>query len=283
MIEVAIPDTSLINCTGVRDKTQKVGLIARALAIFRVEHVVVYSTGRLTSRHQRDPELIVRLLRYMNTPQYLRKRAFSRSPMLQFAGTLPPLRTRSHPLAVSIDDLRPRDVRWGIQVRPGKVDIGLDRPVDFDSPVDQRRPTLFRIVTTKPKVNIERISPQSVDVYLGYEVDRADDLITYLRQSEIRPRVALSRNGTPFKSIETTLQSLVQATGNLIALFGDPHHGVSEILLDGSSSLKDEIDLWVNSIPGQGTETVRLEEAILISLGLLNNSIGDAVAPRGYF
>ncbi|MCF2137193.1 MAG: hypothetical protein K9W43_08105 [Candidatus Thorarchaeota archaeon] len=282
MLEVAIPDTSLTNCTGLRDKTLKIGAMARAFAIFRVDRVLVYSTGRL-GNNPNDRHMILRLLKYMDTPQYLRKRVFGRSPMMQYVGMLPPLRTRSHPLSVSINDLQVGDVRWGVQVKPGKIDLGLDMPVDYDKSVDQRRPTLFRIISVKPTVKIEIIDRSSLDFYFGFEVVAIDDIVRYLNESPTRPRVAFSKKGVVFSSIEETLISLVRSSHSLIALFGGPHHGISDILVDGGSGLKDETDLWVNTIPGQGTETVRLEEAILISLGLLNASIGDLVARPGYF
>ncbi|RLI61829.1 MAG: hypothetical protein DRO93_03200, partial [Candidatus Thorarchaeota archaeon] len=65
-LEVAIPDTSLTNVPGLREKTMKAGLIARALAIFRVNRIIVYKTGRLTSGQRRDAELLLRILQYMD-------------------------------------------------------------------------------------------------------------------------------------------------------------------------------------------------------------------------
>jgi predicted SPOUT superfamily RNA methylase MTH1 len=38
----------------------------------------------------------------------------------------------------------------------------------------------------------------------------------------------------------------------------------------------------VNTIPDQGTETVRLDEALFISLGLLNSSVGSMISKPGY-
>ncbi|TET16179.1 MAG: hypothetical protein E3J82_00130, partial [Candidatus Thorarchaeota archaeon] len=64
--------------------------------------------------------------------------------------------------------------------------------------------------------------------------------------------------------------------------FGGPRHGVSELLSKEKGSLKEHIDFWINTVPQQGTETVRLEEAILTSLTLLNNAVGNQVAKPGY-
>jgi hypothetical protein len=54
-------------------------------------------------------------------------------------------------------------------------------------------------------------------------------------------------------------------------------------LLSGEKNeLKKHVDFWVNTIPDQGTETVRLEEALFASLGLLNKSVGQIVARPGF-
>ncbi len=281
-LEVAIPDTALTNCTGLRDRTIKIGMMARAFAIFRVERVYIYTTGRLSNDQKRDVNLILRILRYMDTPQYLRKYVFQRSPSMQFVGLLPPLRTRSHPLAAKVEDLSVGDVRWGIQVRPGKIDLGLDRPVDYPAQVSHRTPTLFRVTAITPSLHLEVIDRSSVDFYFGYECEHLDDLVSLLRSSREKTRIAFSKNGPSFATIADQVSTSIASSQSVIALFGGPHHGVSDILVD-SHSLKDEIDYWINTIPNQGTETVRLEEALLISLGLLNNAVGAMIAKPGYF
>lgn len=56
--------------------------------------------------------------------------------------------------------------------------------------------------------------------------------------------------------------------------------GVCDLLK--KKSLKEKIDFWVNTIRDQGTETVRLEEAVLTSLTLLNDTMGQLYAKPGY-
>ena len=53
-LKVAIPDTSLTDGNNLREKTGKAGRIARALAVFRVEEVLVYKTGLLPSSKMKD-------------------------------------------------------------------------------------------------------------------------------------------------------------------------------------------------------------------------------------
>jgi hypothetical protein len=52
-------------------------------------------------------------------------------------------------------------------------------------------------------------------------------------------------------------------------VFGAPKKGVDEILASEGQSIR-QFDFVVNMFPFQGTETVRLEEAILGTLSILN-------------
>lgn len=277
----AIPDTSLRDCSDLREKTVKVGLMARAFAVFRVEEVFVYETGKLERKDQRDVALIVKILRFMDTPQYLRRKVFSKSASLKYAGLLPPLRTRSHPLRPNESSLE-GSVRWGVQTHPGKVDIGLERPVHFKQPVSERDPTLFRIIQTSPRIEMEIVNRSDLDMYWGFEVLRAGRLSVILDEYGNSTRIGFSRRASSFRQLEKEIAATVTSTGSVLAIFGDPAEGILDIHTEERDLIKSRVDFWVNSIEGQGTETVRLEEALFVSLGLLNNSLGSAISKPGY-
>ncbi|TXT57005.1 MAG: hypothetical protein BAJATHORv1_20603 [Candidatus Thorarchaeota archaeon] len=280
-LSVAIPDTSLADCSGLREKTLKVGTIARALAVFRVDTVYIYTSGWLEDSDRRDPILLMRLLQYMDTPQYLRKRVFPHSPSLRYAGMLPPLRTRSHPLNED-NTLEVGEVRWGIQVRPGKIDIGLNELIRYPPTVSEKVPTLFRVEEVSP-LHLSELEREDVERYWGFAVEQLQDLIRHLKDSIGVTRIAMSRNAPVYSHLEAGLKSTVSATGNVLVVFGGPHKGVSELFESEKSSLKNNIDFWVNVVPNQGTSSVRLEEAIFAGLALLNNSIGPLVARSGFY
>jgi predicted SPOUT superfamily RNA methylase MTH1 len=282
-LKVAIPDTSLIDCTDLRQKTVKVGQIARALAIFRVDQILVYSTGKLSSAQKRDAELIMKILRFMDIPQYLRRRVFPRSPSLQYAGLLPPLRTRSHPLQSRISDLSVGSLRWGIQVRPGKIDLGFDELVNFSTILSERDPTLFKVESASPYLSFSVVDRSKAPIYWGFEVGHAENLVTLLEESKMMTRVGFSRKAPLFANLENDLRSTVSNTGSVLAIFGDPTSGILEIFDSQRDDVKSHIDFWVNSIDGQGSETVRLEEAVFVCLGLLNNSVGKIITRSGYY
>lgn len=281
--EVAIPDTTLSEGSDLREKTIKAGRIARALAVFRVEHVIVYSTESSQASHAKDAGLLLKLLRYMDTPQYLRRRVFPVSQFLKYVGLLPPLRTRSHPLAVKLTDLKEGDVRWGIQIEDGKIDLGLDRPVKTSLKVGDKTPTIFRVIGTSPRIKLEAIERDDVVEYFGFEVESEKNMIQRLKESQWTTRVVFSRNGTPFRRLESDLKSTIIGTKSILAMFGGPSKGVSELFKSHKETLKENVEFWVNTVPDQGTETVRLDEAIFVCLSLLDNSVGDIITKPGFY
>jgi len=237
----------------------------------------------LSPGKKRDTDLLRKILRYMDTPQYLRKKSFSKSQSLKYAGLLPPLRIRSHPLETTIDDIQVNTVRWGLQIQPGKIDLGLEKLVNYQKTVSARDPTLFRVVKTKPQIVLEIIEREDVSDYWGFEVERVTDLAKFLQESDESTRIGFSRKAPFYHQVEKDMKSTIAGTQSVLAVFGGPNHGILEFFGKERESVKSGIDFWVNTIPDQGTETVRLEEAIFVSLGLLNSSVGSLIAKPGFY
>lgn len=282
-LRVAIPDASLTDCSDLRQKTVKAGSIARALAVFRVDSVHIYDTGMLGPEKKRDADLLSKIFRYLDTPQYLRKLVFPKSQSLKFAGLLPPLRIKSHPLETSISEIAEGSVRWGVQVRPGKIDLGLGKLVNYPNTVSERDPTLFRVTQTNPQIVLEVAYRDDIEDYWGFEVDRVKDLSKFLKESDDSTRIGFSRKAPYFNQLETDLKSTIAGTQSVLAIFGGPSHGILEFFRKERADVKSHIDFWVNTIPNQGTETVRLEEAIFSSLALLNSTVGPMIAKPGFY
>lgn len=279
---VAIPDSSLTDCSDLREKTLKVGVIARALAVFKVDTAVVFRSGPVRDDQKREADLLSNLLKYMDTPQYLRKRLFPQTPWLRYAGLLPPLRTRSHPLNAKTSGLFRGELRWGAPVGGGKVDIGVERPLEYAAPLGEQESTLFRVTELHPHIRLEVVQRDDAELYWGFDVKSTEDLIQYLKGSIHATRIAFSRTAEPFQNLRAEIQSGVTRTRNVIALFGGPYQGLREIFGERLKSLESNIEFWANTIPDQGTETVRLEEAMFASLALVNGCVGSLVSRRGF-
>ncbi|GIS74075.1 MAG: hypothetical protein CM1200mP11_2900 [Nitrosopumilaceae archaeon] len=91
-ISVAIPTSSLQDESLKIDKTRKISVLARACAIFKIDTIYIYHEGNNGS----DGNLMSMILKYLETPQFLRRRLFQKVNDLKFAGVLHPLRIPSH-------------------------------------------------------------------------------------------------------------------------------------------------------------------------------------------
>jgi predicted SPOUT superfamily RNA methylase MTH1 len=87
--------------------------------------------------------------------------------------------------------------------------------------------------------------------------------------------IATSKIGAKFMdAAEKIVEKWKKANRTLVA-FGAPARGLHEIAREEGVNLNDLVDFVVNTVPGQGTETVRTEEALLASLAILNAHFGE--------
>ncbi|HDI53283.1 MAG TPA: hypothetical protein ENF89_03915, partial [Candidatus Bathyarchaeota archaeon] len=98
-LSIAIPSSLVSEIPHLREKTATIGHIGRAAALFRVDDIYIYRDRPDESR------LIGLILRYMETPQYLRRLMFGMMAELRYVGILPPLRTPHHPLRKKAEEL----------------------------------------------------------------------------------------------------------------------------------------------------------------------------------
>jgi predicted SPOUT superfamily RNA methylase MTH1 len=158
-LSIAIPASVVSDTPHLREKTAKIGLIARAAAIFKVGEIIIYPDNPKVSQTA-DADLITALLTYIETPQYLRKRLFKIRPELQYAGILPPLRTPHHPLNRKMKDLKMGEYREGVALSKTKegmlIDIGVEQPallLKQQLPLNKR--VTLRISKTNKQVQVE--------------------------------------------------------------------------------------------------------------------------------
>ncbi len=265
---ILIPSSLTMESRDSRVNTLKVGQIARAAAVFRMNRIVIY----------RDPEhndsrFIAMVLRYMETPQYLRKLLIPRREELRHVGTLPPLRTQHHPIDSRSESLKIGEFRVGAVVESvGSddgvwVEIGINRPIPLRTkekiPVGQR--LNVRIFSHNP-LAAEPVDQKEIPHYWGYETEVVDSLEDYLASKDDPLVVLTSRNG---KAVTPEILSKLGQSGqkrDLAVVFGSPARGVDAFL---SKEAMDRYEM-INTIPHQGTQTVRVEEAVFATLALLN-------------
>ena len=274
-LAVAIPVSIVSDIPHLREKTLKIGLVGRAAAIFRVNEIVVFPDN-LGSNQKRDRNLIVTLLSYLETPQYLRKRLFKIKPELRYAGILPPLRTPHHPLEKRARKLKTGEYREGAVVSVTEsgslVDIGVERPVlipDQKLPVNRR--VTIKITKAGKHPSVALANREEIEAYWGYTVTPSKVSFGQLAKSYSYDLViATSKMGTPLTQVADELAERWKKAGKIVVAFGAPTQGLQEIVAQEKVSLDKVADFTVNTIPDQGTETVRTEEALYATLALLN-------------
>jgi len=274
-LSIAIPASFVSDVPHLREKTFRIGLVGRAAAIFRVDEVIVYPDFPQTDQ-RRDIQLIATVLAYMETPQYLRKRLFKIQPELKYAGVLPPLRTPHHPLADRTEDLKAGEFREGVVVsysREGsQVDVGVEQPAlvkDIKLKTNTRVTVKITELGKHPRVVLA--TSEEIKAYWGFKVTVSENPFGRLVKNEpFDLVVATSRKGKPIEAVVDELAKGWKQSRKTLVAFGAPTQGLFEIAAHERLRLEDLTHFVVNTIPKQGTETVRTEEALYASLTILN-------------
>ncbi|MBS7640129.1 MAG: RNA methyltransferase [Candidatus Bathyarchaeia archaeon] len=274
-LSVAIPASIVSDTPHLREKTFRIGFIGRALAVFRVDEVIIYP-DILGVDQSRDQKFVSTILSYMETPQYLRKKMFGIMSDLRYAGILPPLRTPHHPTKGRKRDLRVGEFREGVVVKENKrgilVDVGVEDPI-FIPGVHVKRGTrvTVKIISEGDTPGAVLVNLDDVPVYWGYNVlISRNPLGQIIKKGSFDLVIATSRYGEPFIKVMNDLLKRWHKSRNILITFGSPTQGLYEIIRQEGLELSEVSDFIINVIPRQATETVRTEEALYATLAILN-------------
>jgi len=274
-LSIAVPASIVSDVPHLREKTSKVSLIGRAAAIFRVDEIIVYPDNPHVNQAA-DIDLIVTLLAYMETPQYLRKRLFKLEPELRYAGVLPPLRTPHHPLNRRMKNLKLGEYREGVVLSKTKagvlVDIGVEKPAlipNLHLPIDKR--VTVKVTRVSKRVEAELVNRDEIPEYWGYVVTAEKRSFgKIVKSKDFDLTIATSKHGIPLASVTEKIVEKWKRADKILVAFGAPTQGLYEIVEQEGLDLHEIVGFVVNTIPMQGTETVRTEEAIIASLAVLS-------------
>ena len=273
-IAIAIPASVVSDTPHLREKTSKIGLIGRAAAIFGVGEIIIYK-DELRLNQKADMDLIVTLLSYMETPQYLRKKLFKLKPELRYAGILPPLRTPHHPLGKKAANLKVGEYREGVTVSKSEkgvlVDVGVDKLALIPGahlPPGKR--VTVKITGINRHVMTCLANRSEIPYYWGYTITTENSLGKLVERRHFDMKIATSKYGVPFPQVKEKIAEKWKSAENILIAFGAPTKGLYEIVQQEGLNLDQIADFVVNTIPGQCTETVRTEEALIASLAVFN-------------
>lgn len=270
-VSVLVPSSLCREASDKREATHKVGLVARAATVFRVDRVVVFPDSDGDRRW--GGGFVSTVLEYAATAPYLRKEAWGTRDELEYAGVLPPLRAVSQ---TGSESTHSGSLRQGIVTEVGpdgrvRVNCGLQHPISLvlpsDVEADEGERVTVRISSREP------VRARIVDEPLpGFAVERAD-LSAALGREDAGLCIATSRHGEALTT--ERLRGLAgQLEDGMTVVFGAPERGLPAMLgIDHESVASDSshgFDRWLDTVPNQGSEVVRTEEAVFATLACLN-------------
>lgn len=263
-VSIAVPDSCLKDEKTQLDKSRKISALARTAAVFGVGSILVYDDGG----PERDRRLLITILRYLDTPPYLRRRLFPRMESLKYAGVLHPLKIPGHNVPARAKQIRAGGVRDGVVIRyksGALLDIGTDDPVPYRGEADTGRRVTIRFTSGYPEMRYREMPRSDVPEYWGYEAKQRGKLGTVLSGWEGKIILTSRKGKVPGAS---TLRGYCSGKDPLLLVFGSTDRGIHEIL--GGHVERYRNSRVLNFFPDQASETVRLEEAILGTLSVLN-------------
>ena len=267
-IAIAIPSSITLTEETLYLKTIKVGIIARAAAIHRVDEIIVYN-DRSEALH--ETKIIVDVLKYLRTPPYLRKKIIPLKKTLKYAGILPPLQTPNHPQQAM---LRQGEIREGLVEKLGKkyaqVDVGAKKLVKV-----KRRGNIkvgdivyVRILDESSFLG-EIVDENSVKYYLCFKISTCSSFKELFKR-KWDFKIATSRYGGKVNEVLDLIKRVISRKSKVLIAFGAPKEGLYEIASRHGLNVEKIFDIVINTIPYQGVQVIRTEEAIHATLELIS-------------
>lgn len=288
-VSIALPGSIIDNTQSFELATRLAGQIARAATIFRIDEVVIFDNQSTASDHppveadhnsdenETGTAFLIRILKYLETPQYLRKTLFPKHNSLRFVGLLPPLdaphHLRKHEWAPYREGVTL--MQQALSSANTLVDVGLSKNVVIDQALAPgTRVTVAmgteRQLDDQPRQIVSSSKPKEESgMYWGYKVRYAANISSVMNgcpyEGGYDYLIGTSEHGHIVKSSELELPSfrhLLIAFGGLAGL---------EECIEEDKNLKGKdprevFSTYLNICPHQGSRTIRTEEAVFISL-----------------
>ena len=267
-LAIAIPDSSLIESQTILDKSYKISQISRSCSIFCVGKIFIYH-DKSAKAGKDDRKILKIILEYLDTPPYLRKKIYPKMWMLKHAGSLPPIKSPHHKTRVDIRSVK-NEIRFGFVVKQNDmlyVDVGLEQLISYKG--NQLGKKVLVKISNNGQLFAEDIEKNQVPGYWGYDVEYVDSL-SELLESQKCEVLMTSVEGSQFTKHVAEMMKRIRISKDLLMVFGGPRFGLPKILESENKKISPN-HLLMNMFPRQGTQTVRLEEAILGTLSIVNN------------
>lgn len=295
-LSVALAGSVIANAKGHEQKTFLAGQIARALAVFCVDEVVIFddedeptqksrpaiADGDYTALSHPD-HFLAHVLSYLETPPHLRKALLPRHPNLQTAGALPSLDMPHHPRAKEWCEYREGVTQGPSPSRDGTlVDVGLSNSVTVSDEIPPGTRVTVHLTDDHWAETVSPSAPrEEKGYYWGFTVRQCNSLSNVLTECPFDGgydiTIGTSERGAPLSEViteprfskpaELGFQHVLLVFGGVAGLEKAAKNdqelqnmGITE------KNVNELFDAWVNVLPGQGSRTIRTEEAIWLGL-----------------
>lgn len=304
-ISIAVPGSILENAQSPELRSYVAGQIARAACIFRVDEVVVYDdvgisnvnnihNNQAVNNYDRTIHnnciQLARILQYLECPQYLRKSFFPIHHDLKYSGVLNPLDAPHHlrqqnsfqyregvviekkakPGCSYVNAGLLQDVRIDKALQPGiRVTVKLQSNQNNDHSKESRKKLLGVVVAPdEPR--------RKCGVYWGYTVRIAHSLLEVFSKSPYSGGYDMSVGTSDGGCNIHEYSSKSIKFEHLLVVFGGLQ-GLEEVLTNEEKLKVNHpkllFDHYINTLPRQGSRTIRTEEAIFISMTALQDKL----------
>lgn len=242
-----------------------------------------------------DPNFFLyHILSYLETPPHLRKALFPRHPDLRTAGALSsldmPHHMRSEDVCAYREGVTTRSIRGASGEPVTLVECGLHEQVKVPLDLDPNTRVTVQIppaayeslgMPFSGKVVSPEVPRETAGYYWGYTVRQASSLSSVFTECPYDggydASIGTSERGLPTASLtDPTSANKLDATWmHMLLVFG----GVAgleaalandqELTAAGVAGPAELFDFWINLVPGQGSRTIRTEEAVWVGLAAL--------------
>ena len=271
-LDVLIPSSFAKDTPHLRDRTLRTGMLARFLAAARVDTLILYHVDP-AKPDDSNAGFLKLLMEYLNTAPYLRKRLYRIRRELRYAGVLPPLNIPTHPESRSIDV---EHYREGLVLESDKgslIEAGLGKPIRVRKRLKKGARIILKISPSRGRLKASAISRRKSEIYPGFRVGVAGEKLSEIVKV-YDLKIATSRKGKDILTLLDELRNKIGEAKKICIAFGSAREGLYEIAERQGFSLEESFDYVLNTFPGQGVKTIRVEEAVAYTLAIFNLLLG---------
>jgi predicted SPOUT superfamily RNA methylase MTH1 len=280
-LRIFLPADFLQNISTLEQKTLLLGDLSRYCCIYNVNEICFYDIPDAWKEKGFEREMIEDILTYQMTPQYIRKYLFQKRKTLAAVGLLHPLNTLNHPTEKEPLEMQLKEgnvvYRQGFRLKKvgstAVIDIGLQTFVEVNEKSNARKEGLVNVRITKEsgKIKVQYVEKHEIPLYWGYETRFLDDpfqkIIQDVKHSDIC--IATSKSGQNYKELIRDRVPFRSENRKNVSIFFGPRTAGLKQFFDTPDLFFKSFDHVINCFSHPGTKSIRLEEAIPITLGIV--------------